>query len=194
MNRIRSRTSAIPVGFAACGLAVAVALTGCSVGQVTQTSTQEPAVNGTSATVGDITLSNVHLRANLTTDYMQPGSEVELLFVSANGSPDAGDKLVSITSDVGTVTLSGDTTVPPAGVLMVGEPDGQIAALESAERARAAKAAVELTKPITNGLTYDFTFTFQRAGQTTVVVPISAGEAPRRGGSGESGDEAGGHH
>jgi hypothetical protein len=37
-----------------------------------------------------------------------------------------------------------------------------------------------LSKPIANGLTYTFVFTFQRAGQATVSVPVSAGEsAPR---------------
>jgi hypothetical protein len=197
VNRFKSRTSAIRVGLAACGLAAAVAAAGCSAGQVSQTAVQQAAVNGSNATVGDITLRNVHLRANLTTDYLQPGREVELLFVSTNGSPEAGDKLVSVRSDVGTVTLSGDTTVPPIGVLVVGEPDGQIAPLESVETAKAAKATVKLTKPITNGLTYNFTFTFQRAGETTVPVPISAGEAPRRDQSGETGGhggEGGGHH
>ncbi len=87
---------------------------------------------------------------------------------------------MSITSDVGKVTLSGDTSIPANGVLAVGEPDGQIAPLESAERADAAEATVALSKPITNGLTYNFTFDFEKAGKTTVTVPISAGEAPRR--------------
>jgi hypothetical protein len=124
---------------------------------------------------------------------VQPGRDVELLFVAVNGSPDVNDKLVSITSDVGTVSLSGDTSVPANGVLAVGEPDGQIAPLESAERADAAKAKLALSKPITNGLTYQFTFAFEKAGETTVAVPISAGEAPRREAAAEAGD-TGGHH
>ena len=37
-------------------------------------------------------------------------------------------------------------------------------------------AAVTLAKPITNGLTYNFTFTFDKSGTATVAVPISAGE------------------
>jgi copper(I)-binding protein len=124
---------------------------------------------------------------------VQPGSDVELLFVAVNASPDVNDKLVSITSDVGKVTLTGDTSVPANGVLAVGEPDGQIAPLESAERAEAAKAAVALSKPITNGLTYNFIFDFEKAGDTTVTVPISAGEGPRREAAVEAGD-TGGHH
>jgi hypothetical protein len=40
-------------------------------------------------------------------------------------------------------------------------------------------AEVTLNKPITNGLTYNFTFTFDKAGQVTVAVPISAGDTTR---------------
>jgi hypothetical protein len=127
-------------------------------------------VNGTSANVGPISLRNVHLRAAQSTDYVQPARDVELFFVAVNSSPDVDDKLVSITSEVGKVTLTGDTSIPANGVLTVGEPDGQIAPLESAERADAAEAVVALSKPITNGLTYNFTFDFEKAGQTTVTV------------------------
>lgn len=170
------------IGLAACAAVVSVALTGCGAGQVSQTANQEPAVNGAAATAGNIALRNVHLRAPQVTDYVQPGSDAELLLVAANNSADANDKLVSITSDIGNVTLTGDGTVPAGGVLVVGEPDGQLKALDAAERADAVKAEVALTKPITNGLTYPFTFNFEKSGQTTVNVPISAGETPRRDG------------
>ena len=197
MNRSRSRISAATVAMAA-AVAASVALVGCSAGQVAQTATQQAAVNGTAATLGNITLRNVHLRAAQTSDYVEPGGEVELLFVASNESPDTPDKLVSITSDFGNVTLTGDTEVKPIGVLAVGEPDGQIAPLEQAETAEAAKAMVDLSKPITNGLTYNFTFTFQKAGETTVPVPISAGEAPRRDQSADASHEkagdTSGHH
>jgi copper(I)-binding protein len=186
------RVRGLTVGLAACGL-VAVTLTGCGAGQVSQTATQEPAVNGTSATVGPISLRNIHLRAAQSTDYVQAGREAELLFVAVNGSPDVNDKLVSVTSDIGKVSLSGNSALPANGVLVVGEPDGQIAPLESAEMADAVEATVALSKPITNGLTYQFTFDFERAGETTVAVPISAGEAPRREAAVEAGD-TGGHH
>ena len=198
MNRFKSRSSAVTVALGACALAVAAILSGCSAGQIAQTATQQAAVNGTSATVGDITLRNVHLRAPQTSDYVEPGSEVELLFVAANDSPDTSDKLTSITSDSGTVSLSGDTSLPATDVLVVGEPDGQVAALEQAETADAAKAMVDIDKPITNGLTYNFTFNFEKAGEITVAVPISAGEAPRRDQAGdashEEGGDTGGHH
>jgi copper(I)-binding protein len=196
VNRFTSRSSAVTVALAACGLAVA-ALSGCSAGQVSQTASQQAAVNGTAATVGSVSLRNVHIRAPQSSDYVRPGSQVELLFVASNESPDTPDKLTSITSDAGTVTLSGDTSLAPGDVLVVGEPDGQVAALEQAETADAAKAMVAINKPITNGLTYSFTFNFEKAGQATVAVPISAGEAQRRdqpgGKPNEEGADTGGH-
>jgi copper(I)-binding protein len=192
MDRFKPRTSAVTAGLAACGLAAAVALSGCGAGQVAQTATMEAAVNGTSATIGPVSLRNIHLRAAQAGDYVQAGRDAELLFVAVNGSPDVNDKLVSITSDVGSVSLSGDTTLPANGVLAVGEPDGQIAPLESAEKADVVDAKIALSKPITNGLTYRFTFDFEKAGETTVAVPISAGEAPRREAAAKAGD-TGGH-
>jgi hypothetical protein len=179
---------------AACGLAAVVALTGCGAGQVSQTATQDPAVNGTAANIGAISLRNIHLRAVQTSDYVQPGTEVELIFMAANNSPEVADKLVSITSDVGTVTLTGDASVPAGGALLVGVADGQTTALESVEAAETVEATVALSKPITNGITYDFTFQFERSGEGTVAVPISAGEAPRREAAGEAGGDTGGPH
>jgi copper(I)-binding protein len=192
VNRFHSRTYALAPIVAVCGLA-AISLSGCGAGQVSQTATQEPGVNGTLSTVGPIALRNIHLRAPQSTDYVQPGRDVELLFVAVNNSPDVNDKLVSVSSDIGTVSLSGDTSVPANGLLVVGEPDGQIAPLEAAERADAVQAKVALSKPITNGLTYNFTFDFDKAGEKTVAVPISAGEQPRREAAAEAGD-TGEHH
>ncbi|MGV0790403.1 hypothetical protein [Mycolicibacterium sp. XJ1819] len=182
--------------FGAVAIVAATALSGCSSGQVSQMATQEPAVNGTNLNVGLIAVRNIHLRAVQTSAYIEPGTDVELLFTASNDSPDTDDKLVSITSDVGTVTLTGDTSLPANGMLVVGAPDGQVTALETVEDAQAAEATVTLTKPITNGLTYDFTFKFEKAGEGTMSVPISAGESPKRDpvqDSGQAGGHSGGH-
>lgn len=169
MNRLKIRLSAASAGLAACGLI----LIGCSAGQISQTATQEAAVNGTSVDAKNIALRNVHLLAEQTTDYLQPGSTVPLLFVAANNSVDGTDKLTAITSDVGTVTMTGDGAIPAGGALVVGGADGQAEAMGSA---RPFAAEVTLSKPIANGLTYNFTFGFEKAGKVTVAVPISAGE------------------
>ena len=169
------------VGLAVGGLLVASALAGCGAGQVSQVATQEPAVNGTTGNVGPIALRNVHIQAVESGDALEPGSDVELIFAAANSSPDVNDRLVGITSDVGTVTVTGNTAVPASGLLTVGSPDG-VTELSAIEAADAADAAVALTKPIRNGLTYDFTFTFEKAGKATLSVPISAGNAARQDG------------
>ena len=191
VNRSNVRAARLAAGALIAGLA----LTGCSAGQVSQSANQEPAVNGTVGTVGDIALRNVFLRAPQTTDYVQPGTDAELIFAAANNSADVDDKLVSVTSDVGTVTLTGDGEIPASGLLLVGDPDGHDA-LGTIEREDDVDAQVTLTEPISNGLMYDFTFTFERAGSTTVAVPISAGEVARRDGEpvvGGGHGAAGGH-
>lgn len=173
------RASVTRVGLALSGLLVATALAGCGAGQISQTATQAPAVNGTTGTVKNITLRNVHIQAVEKGDALEPGSDVDLMFVASNLSPDSPDKLIGITSDVGEVSFAGSTTVPPNGVLIVGAPDG-VSPLSAVEGAESGEAKVELSKPIRNGLTYDFTFTFAKAGDTTLSVPISAGGAPRQ--------------
>lgn len=193
-RRTRAHGRTVPVTVAVAALAAAAALSGCSAGQVAQTATQEAAINGTSGLAGPIALRNIHIYAVQTTDYIEPGTDVELVFVAANTSPDVSDELVSITTDIGDVSLQGDTSVPVNGVLVVGTPDGQPSPLESVEPADTAQATVELSKPVTNGLTYDFTFTFEKAGETTVAVPISAGEAPLRDSGESGGSHSGGGH
>ena len=198
MNRFRTRTSATTARLAVGVIAAAVTLAGCSAGQVSQMAMQQPAVNGTGATVGTIDLRNVHLRAPQTGDFIKPGTDVELLFVAVNGSPADGDRLVSVTSDIGTVALTGQAKIAPGGTLVVGTPDLQPSELDATEGAASAEAAVALSKPISNGLTYGFTFTFEKAGTKKVEVPISAGEAPRREAENAANDapnaETEGHH
>ncbi len=179
MLSIDPRKTAARVGLATAGLVVATAIAGCSAGQVSQVATQEPAVNGTTGNIGQIALRNVHIQASSTGDALEPGSDVDLVLAAANNSADVNDRLLGITSDVGTVTLTGDTAVPANGLLMVGMPDGATA---PADGTGGTDASVALTKPIRNGLTYNFTFKFEKAGEKTLAVPISAGDAARQGG------------
>lgn len=181
--------------FAASGVALSAALTGCSAGQVSQTATQEPAINGVNGNLGELALRNVHIAATQSGAQIQPGRDVDLVFVVTNQSADTPDKLVSVTSDVGRVQLTGSRDIPIGGSLVVGTPDGQPTPLEAVEPADSADATVSLSQPIANGLTYDFIFTFERAGEARLAVPVSAGEAPRRDSLGDSGggSHSGGH-
>lgn len=184
MNRIRT---GLPIRLSArvalVGLAalVAVVLSGCGAGQISQTAVQEPAVNGNRLTINNVALRNIRIQADQTNDFIQPGRSVELAMVVVNQSPDVADRLVSITSDVGPVTLSGDGRLPANGMLFIGKPEGRNVAPGPLDSNNVAKATVNLAKPISNGLTYNFTFTFEKAGQGTVLVPLSSGSAPRQG-------------
>lgn len=154
---------------------IAALVSGCGTGQISQTAAQESAVNGNQLTINNVALRDIRIQAlQRTGDFLQPGRSVELALVAVNQSPDIADRLVSITSEVGTVTMIGDARLPAAGMLFIGKPDGQVVAPGPLESNQTAKASVMLTKPITNGLSYNFTFNFEKAGQGTVMVPIAA--------------------
>ncbi len=104
---------------------------------------------------------------------------MELIFVAANDvRRTCADKLVSITSDIGTVTLPATARCRQPVCWRSATPDGQRQRWQSVERRRLRRGQVELTKPITNGLTYDFTFTFEQAGDTTVARADLGGRGP----------------
>ena len=92
----------------------AVALSGCGAGQLAQTTSQEPAINGNSVNVNKVAVRDIRIQAVQTGDAIQPGHNVDLVAVAVNQSPDTPDRLVGITSDIGTVTLSGDGRLPAA--------------------------------------------------------------------------------
>lgn len=182
MNLFSTRGSAF--GGVLAATLIATTLTGCGAGQQSQTATQEPAVNGSSAGVGSIALRDVRIRAEITGAELKPGESVDLMFVAANQSGTENDRLMGITSDVGSVTISpSNPELPANGSLIVGKPEGAEAeAMQKLADAQKATATVKLNKPISNALTYDFVFKFQRAGEAKVAVPVSPGEnAPRQG-------------
>jgi copper(I)-binding protein len=175
-------TRAAAFGGLVAGVLIAATMTGCSAGQQSQTATQEPAVNGASGAVGTIGLRDVRIRADQTGATVKAGDSADLLFVAVNQSGTDNDRLVSITSDYGSVTVSpARPEVPAARALIVGKPENAGAEeLQALSNGVKATATVKLTKPITNGLTYSFVFTFERAGQAKIEVPITAGDtAPK---------------
>ncbi|WP_369829889.1 hypothetical protein [Mycobacterium sp. ACS4054] len=157
------------------GLVLALVLSGCGAGQVSQMAVQEPAINGNKVTFNNVALRDIRMQAQQTSASIQPGQAVELVLVAINQSPSVPDRLVSITSDVGSVTLSGDGRLPAGGMLLIGTPEGQKVAPGPMGSSNAVRATVNLAKPISNGLLYNFTFNFEKAGQATVQVPVSAG-------------------
>ena len=157
-------------------LIAAAALGGCSAGQQSQTATMAPDVNGSMATLSHIALRNVRIRAEQTRYAVQPGKTVDLALVATNQSQVTADALVAVTSDIGVVTVVGNTAIPACGLLIVDSPDRVVhaGALAAVKPTHTATATVILTKPISSGLHYQFTFRFAHAGDTTVGVPVSA--------------------
>jgi hypothetical protein len=181
VNRFKTSLAVrLPARGALVGVAalIAAVLTGCGAGQISQMATQEPAVNGNKVSFNNVALRDVRIQATQTGDFLRPGKTVDLVLVAVNQSPDVADRLLGITTDIGTVTVNGDTHLPASGMLFIGTPEGQNVAPGPLNSNSAAKASVSLAKPITNGLSYNFTFTFEKAGQASVLVPISAGLAP----------------
>ncbi|CAM4101172.1 hypothetical protein MB901379_04474 [Mycobacterium basiliense] len=173
MNRFKIRLSSI--GFVGLVALLSTLVSGCGAGQISQTAVQEPAVNGNRLTINNVALRDIRIQAlQRNGDFLQPGRTVDLVLVAVNQSPDQEDRLVSITSDIGAVVMTGDARLPAGGMLFIGTPDGQIVAPGPLESNQAARASVVLAKPITNGLNYTFTFSFEKAGEGTVTVPISA--------------------
>jgi hypothetical protein len=161
---------------------IATVLSGCGAGQISQTATQEPAVDGNRVTLNNnVALRDIRIRAEQKTgDFIPVGRTVDLVLVAINLSPDTPDKLVDIISDIGTVNISGDSRLPAGGMLFIGAPDGQKVAPGPLESNNAVRATVTLAKQITNGLSYNFTFIFENAGQTNVMVPVSAPLTPQQ--------------
>ncbi len=187
MNRLkislpfRPPTRAAQTAIAGLFALAAVLLSGCGAGQVSQMANQEPAVNGNKVTFSTVALRDVRMQAAQTSDFVQPGRPVELVAVAVNLSPYVPDRLLGITTDIGTVTVSGDGRLPAGGMLFIGTPEGPKVAPGPIEPNNAVRATVALAKPISNGLSYNFTFNFEKAGQASVLVPISAGlEQPQQ--------------
>lgn len=179
MNRFKNRLGLPALAVAGVLAVLAALLSGCGAGQVSQMAVQEPAINGNKVTFKNVALRDIRIQANQTGDYVQPGRTVDLVLVAVNLSANQADRLVGITSDIGAVTVSGDTRLPAGGSLFVGTPEGEkVAPGPVGSNTATAKATINLAKPVTNGLTYNFTFNFEKAGQATVAVPISAGLAP----------------
>lgn len=95
----------------AVGLVALLGIAGCSAGQVTQTDSIEPAVNGNEGDLDDIALRDVVIAYPESGAYEQ-GDQAPLVLTIIN-TDDADDELVSVSSPAaGSVELLGDATVP----------------------------------------------------------------------------------
>lgn len=95
------------VTVAALAAAAGIALTGCSAGQITQTSTQEAAINGNHADVGEIALRNVHIVYPEADAEHDKGGKAKLSLSIINNSEIITDELTSVSTDLGQIKITG---------------------------------------------------------------------------------------
>ncbi|MFD1815760.1 hypothetical protein [Rhodococcus gannanensis] len=178
--------------------AAAISLSACSAGQITQTATQVAAVNGNYANQGDISLRNVHVVYPDSEEYsLEPGGTVALAFTAINESEYQTERLTKITTDkAASVTIAGEAgarIIPPQTALAAGTVDATV--VDDGEEIESKIILVTLDDigaDVYPGLTMPVTFSFERAGDITVDVPVDAGPALDRHESDKSGNEGAG--
>lgn len=174
------------------GLGAALALAGCGAGQITQTDTMLPAVNGALATAGQISVRNAGIaNSNSCEQAYAPGSDAPLTLAIANAGV-KDDELVSVSStNASGATIEGQQAIVAASSLVVGpagqpesSPDTTSASPTSGsgspvtgEQSQIGRASIVLTgikQVIWPGQLTGVTFVFRDAGPVTVQLPIAA--------------------
>lgn len=182
---------------AAIGVGLIVSVSACGSGQVSQTATQAPAVNGATVHDGALALSDVLIVYPTTTNpatVFAAGGPFQLAFVVTNDDPVNATKLVSITTPTGTVGLDGDATVAPGLMLRAGRPAG----MTPAQGQQVLEATLTNTgKTVSPGLTVPLTFNFDTKGKMTSIVvdtPVDAGALMERKDKDPADSAEGAHH
>lgn len=112
------------LGAGVLALGAALVLAGCSAGQITQTDSQQPAVNGTYAQVKDLVLRNAALEFPTEGQaYPEKAAAPLTLTIVNQGKQD--DELVSVSSDAATgdAKISGSKVVVASHALVIGPSD-----------------------------------------------------------------------
>jgi copper(I)-binding protein len=178
----------------------AIALAGCSAGQITQTGSQQPAVVGANAGTGPVVVRDAHIefgeQAQGANIYPRGGAApLRMSIVNSGG---LADRLVSASSPAAaSVQISGEAEIPSGRVLLI--EGGPAAATgggaqrpdEAPATPRAGTGGAEaggheaqivltgLKEDVRAGLTYPLVLNFERAGQITMSVPVGFPSEPR---------------
>jgi copper(I)-binding protein len=156
--------------------AAALALGGCSAGQITQTDSQFSAVDGAFGNVGNsIALRNVLIPYphNQAPSYPIGSSVPVLLSITNQGN--SADELVGVDSPVASQTLVEGTTQLPPGTTVTSTPGSDPTGLQPSSPLVAGQLRLLLTtnQVLHAGLNIPITFQFQHAGKLTLPVPMA---------------------
>ena len=153
------------------GLAVTLGLTGCSAGQVTQTDSIPPAVNGNLGQVGSILLRDVVIEYPAEGQYDKDGTAPLVLSIVNIGTDD--DELTDVSSPAAkTVELVGDPKVPSGMALIVVGPEDDEAPEGAEEAATSTEASATSGAEPTGATT-----TTEPGGETTGDGAATSGAA-----------------
>lgn len=163
-NPLLRRTFPVHRPFSRLVLATSVAVaTGCSAGQIAQTANQVSTVDGSGADVGDIALRDITLEYPEAGTYEQ-GDDVRVEFVAVNTAELESDTLVSVSSSAFGGEADSDSglpiELPPASDVSFTDEGAVIELTDLAEQLRPS-----VRVPVT--------FTFEVAGEVTVMVPVA---------------------
>lgn len=178
--------------------AAAISLSACSAGQITQTATQVAAVNGNYANQGDIALRNVHVLFPDSEEYsLEPGGTAALAFIAVNESESEPERLTRISTDYAkSVTIAGEVggrVIDPQTSLGAGVRAATVLDNPEDPTQLILVTLDDLSEGVRPGLTIPVTFTFAKAGDITVQVPVDAGPRTERHESEKSGNEGAAH-
>lgn len=164
------------------GAGAALVLAGCGAGQIAQTDTMPPAVNGASVKAGAISVRNAAVaNNNQCLQAYASGSDAPLTLTIANDG-NQPDELLSVSSaGASGVTVEGDKTIAGVSRVVVGSANQP----ESAASASATPSAAPgggtasivlqgLKAPLWPGQLIPVTFTFRNAGTVKADLPIAA--------------------
>ncbi len=171
MSRAQNSSGRLRRAPLAIGLAALLAATACSAGQITQTDSQLPAVNGANAGVGAIAIRDVQFAYPHEGHYAEGGEAV--LFGALINTGTAADTLVDVTTPVAQdVEVSGDTALPAGVALAVGEPGAEFHAEEAATTTTA-----PTTTPATTTTGAPTTTEGEEGAATTTSAPTTTTSA-----------------
>jgi len=133
-------------------LGAALVLAGCGAGQITQTDSQQPAVNGTYAQAKELVLRNAALQFPTEGQAYPAGAAVPLTLTIVNqGKQD--DELVSVSSEAATgdAKITGAKTVVASHALVIGPSDSVESTKEAAPTSAPSSAPPSSGTPSSSG-------------------------------------------
>ncbi|WP_439384097.1 hypothetical protein [Amycolatopsis lexingtonensis] len=161
------------LGAGVLALGAALVLAGCGAGQITQTDSQQPAVNGTYAQVKTIVLRNAAVQYPTSGPGYPAGATPALTLTIVNqGAQD--DSLVSVTTEDGTqATIAGSKEVVAAHSLVVGPDDAVESTNEVQTSTPAAPSSSASSTPTATGSSSAIASPGSQNATATSEVPSS---------------------